>query len=372
MATVDRSNSSFWRARFTGPDGKRITRSLKTHNYKEALKLATDLELAAKRGRAGSLTTNRGRAVLNEILEAAGQTPLDTVSTRAFCAQWMLDKAKNAAGTRKRYQHVMDDFVDSLGAVADRPLASVHASHMETYRNKLTKAGLSPRSLRLNFKIIAGIFTKGVRQGIIAVNPCGAVEVDDAVGQSREPFSEDEVQALLRVATEDWKTAIFLGAFTGMRLGDAVNLRWDSVDLAGGRITYTPQKTLRKRVTLEVPTHPRLLAHLESIAGDIGGPICRTLAGKGTGGKTGLSRQFIAIMEAAGINRGATKADNTQSRAVSAKSFHSLRHYFNTELLRAGVDEKTRMDLSGHTTTAISRKYAHTDDATRRAAIEKL
>ena len=123
MATVDRSNSSFWRARFVGPDGKRVTRSLKTHNYKEALKLATDLELAAKRGRAGALTANRGRAVLNEILEAAGQTPLDTVSTRAFCAQWMLDKAKNAAGTRKRYQHVMDDFVDSLGAVADRPLA---------------------------------------------------------------------------------------------------------------------------------------------------------------------------------------------------------------------------------------------------------
>jgi integrase len=57
---------------------------------------------------------------------------------------------------------------------------------------------------------------------------------------------------------------------------------------------------------------------------------------------------------------------------VSAKSFHSLRHYFNTALLNQGVDEATRMKLSGHSTPEMSRKYSHADLDLLRAAIAKI
>jgi integrase len=373
MASVDRHpRSKYFRAFFIGPDGKRICRTLETTERSVAVKIAADLELAARKARAGTLTADRGRKVLNEILEAAGVAQIDLETTAEFCTRWLNDKKKNAPNTRTRYDRVLKGFIDSLGSVAQQPLSAVQPRHVENYRDSLTKAGLSPLSLRLTFKVVSGVFAKAVRQGVLTTNPCGSVELDDARGAEKEPFTAKEVEALLEQAKGEWKTAILLGAYSGMRLSDAVGLTWDTVDLDHALIRFVPKKTLRKGRRLEVPIHPRLLDHLKSLRQGRGGALCRSLAKQGTGGKTGLSRQFIDIMEAAGIKRGATKANKKQARAVSAKSFHSLRHYFNSELLRAGVDEKTRMDLSGHTTTAISRQYAHTDHATRKAAIEKL
>ena len=192
------------------------------------------------------------------------------------------------------------------------------------------------------------------------------------MGAEKEPFTDEDIAAMLRVAPNGWKTAILLGGFAGLRLSDAVNLTWNAVDFTKGVLRFTPQKSSRKGRLLEVPMHPTLAAHLEAIAGDVGGPICPSIAGRGTGGRTGLSRQFIKVMEDAGIDRGASKCVENQPRHVSAKSFHSLRHFFNTALLHAGVDEKTRMDLSGHTTAAINRKYSHATTETLREAVAKI
>lgn len=374
MATVDKHpNSKYYRARFTGPDGKRVCRTLKTTDRALAQKLAADLELAARQARAGTLTTERGRALVNELLAAAGQTPLDTVTTADFANGWLRGKETTKAGaTARRYSHVIREFLAHLGAVADKPLSAVQPRHIESFRDLLAKRKRAASSLRLDVKIVASVFTKAVRQGMLAVNPCGAVELDESAGQTREPFTQAEVDALLREAPEDWKTAILLGALAGLRLGDATAITWREIDLANGTLVFKPQKTRRKGRVLTVPFHPKLAAHLEGLANNASGPLCPSLAGSPTGGKTGLSRQFITLMEAAGIDREASKASKGQNRAVSAKSFHSLRHFFNSALLAAGVDEKTRMDLSGHSTAAMNRKYSHSEISSLRQAIEKL
>lgn len=374
MATIDKHpRSRFYRARYVGPDGKRICRSLKTTDRTVAMKKAADFELAAREGRAGTLTLERGRAILNEILAVSGLTPLDTVSTRAFAAGWLRDKeSTKAAATGKRYSHVVREFLKSLGPLAEKPLAAIQPRHVEAFRDVLSGRGRAPASLRLDVKIISGIFAKAVRQGLLAVNPCGSVELNEATGQTREPFTAAEVKKLLRKASRDWKTVIQLGAFAGLRLGDAVNLTWQAVDLKAGMLTVTPQKTSRKGRVLTIPLHPTLASHLKAKAGAKAGLLAPSLAGRTTGGKTGLSRQFIELMEAAGISRASTKATDKQSRAVSGKSFHSLRHFFNSALLAAGVDEKTRMDLSGHTTATMNRKYSHSELDTLRAAIGKI
>ena len=373
MASVDRHpRSKYYRAFFVGPDGKRICRTLETTDRTVAVKIAADLELAARKARAGTLTADRGRKVLNEILEAAGVDQIDLETTAEFCARWLNDKKKNAPNTRTRYDRVLKGFIESLGSVADQPLSAVQPRHVENYRDSLTKAGLSPLSLRLTFKVVSGVFTKAVRQGVLTTNPCGAVELDDAKGAEKEPFTAAEVEALLLEASGDWKTAIMLGGFAGLRLSDAVGLTWDAVDLEHAVIRFVPKKSARKGRKLEVPIQPRLLEHFKSIAKGRVGAVCRSLAKQGTGGPKGLSRQFICLMENAGIKRDAAKANKNQARAVSKKSFHSLRHFFNTSLLSAGVDERVRMALSGHTTSEISRRYAHPSDHTLRSAIEKI
>jgi integrase len=337
------------------------------------MKMATDLEHAAKQARAGSLTAARGRVVLNEILEATGQARLDEESFQVFSSRWLRTKtATKAGGTATRYTHTVEQFVKHLGPMAVRPVSSILPSHLEAFRDHLTAAGRAPSSVRVDLKTLSALFTKACREGLIPSNPVAAVDLNNDVGQERQPFTDSELAALLASASDEWKTAILLGGLAGLRLGDAVSLTWESVDFANGLLTFTPKKTRRKGRSVVVPLHPKLAAHLETIAGDTTGPLCPNLATRGTGGGTGLSREFMAIMTAAGVANDARKAEASQARAVSAKSFHSLRHYFNTALLTHGVDEATRMKLSGHSTPGISRKYSHASLDLLRAAVGKI
>lgn len=373
MATIQKV-SRHYRALYTGPDGKRICRSLKTDDPKQARELATRLEKEAFMARRSRLTPDRARALVNEMLAFTGQDGIDTESTEDFFKRWLAGKRQTKAlRSEVRYKSAVDVFLATLGDVAKRPLSAVLSRHVEVFRDALKAKKLSPSTIRLNVKVISGGFAYAVRQGIVSVNPAAAVELDDTEGQTKEPFSPEELDALLREAPTDWKTAILLGAYAGCRLSDAVKMRWDAVDFTSKTLRFKPQKTQRKGRELLVPIVPRLLAHLEGIAGDqTHGLLCPSLAGKSVAGKSGLSMAFGRLMKRAGIDQDSQKTVEDQARSVSKKSFHSLRHTFNSELLNAGVDERLRMTLSGHTTASNSRRYSHPKEDTLRAAVSKI
>jgi integrase len=98
--------------------------------------------------------------------------------------------------------------------------------------------------------------------------------------------------------------------------------------------------------------------------------IFPSLAGRGTGGKHGLSGRFNAIMEIAGVEGKRTKASG--GRTLSSLSFHSLRHSFNSALANAGVSQEIRQKLTGHASAEMNTIYTHHELAPLRAAVEKL
>ena len=77
-------------------------------------------------------------------------------------------------------------------------------------------------------------------------------------------------------------------------------------------------------------------------------------------------------MAAAGIRARGRRDQQGQNRTFFKKSFHSLRHFFNSALLAAGVDEKTRMDLSGHASASMNRRYSHSELASLKKAVAKM
>jgi integrase len=97
------------------------------------------------------------------------------------------------------------------------------------------------------------------------------------------------------------------------------------------------------------------------------------LAGKGTGGRHGLSGRFKAIMEAANIKgRTVRDGESSKGRRTSSLSFHSLRHSFVSALANAGVPAEVRQKLSGHADDRSHATYTHHETETLRAAIAKV
>jgi site-specific recombinase XerD len=94
------------------------------------------------------------------------------------------------------------------------------------------------------------------------------------------------------------------------------------------------------------------------------------LDGKPSCGKNGLSSQFKRIMARAGID-GQT-GPGAGFREFSKLSFHSLRHSFNSALANAGVDQETRMLLTGHSSVAVNGTYTHLELETLKQAVEKV
>ena len=143
---------------------------------------------------------------------------------------------------------------------------------------------------------------------------------------------------------------------------------WSAIDWQKKLIRFTPSKT-QKPVT--VPLHPQLELELLKKPGIGKTLIFASLAGKGTGGKLGLSGRFAAIMEKAGVE-GKIAQRTKGGRALSNLSFHSLRHSFNSAMANAGVSQEIRQQLTGHASAEMNKVYTHHELEVLRAAVEKV
>lgn len=59
-------------------------------------------------------------------------------------------------------------------------------------------------------------------------------------------------------------------------------------------------------------------------------------------------------------------------RQLSRRTFHALRHSFNSAMANAGVSQEVRMKLTGHKTESVNRGYTHHELEPLRAAVKKI
>jgi integrase len=185
---------------------------------------------------------------------------------------------------------------------------------------------------------------------------------------TRRPFTVEEIQALLRSSEGDWHGAILVALYTGARLHDAANLRWESVDLDGRWISYKASKT---RQRIKVPMHDALYRWLKKqIRGIKAAPLFPELCGKST---SVLSREFTKVMSRANVHGEIVRDRQGDSgRLVSSLGFHSLRHSYASMMANRGVSEEVRMKLAGHLSPDVHAGYTHHEAAVLRAAIAQL
>jgi integrase len=229
--------------------------------------------------------------------------------------------------------------------------------------------------VHVDTRTLHAAFNVARKLGLITANPVErALAIRPIAVQSsrRDCFSPEQVKSLIDAATGEWKTLILLGYFTGARLSDCASMRWEDVNFDQCVIDYIPQKTRRKNKHVVVPIHQTLLAHLENLASTDRPEtfLCPSLAGKATGGKNGLSETFRRLMVRACIDRQPSSRNGI--RRFAKLSFHSLRHSFNSAMANAGVDQETRMRLSGHSSIAVNGDYTHLELPKLEAAIMKL
>lgn len=369
-----RGKSPFWYCAFYGADGGRKFKSTKERGRKEALRICVQWEVAAQKGRAGTLTAVQARKVLAEIVAISSGESLSEFSVEGWFNEWLESKAGSATeSTIARYKQVTRDFLTGLDARAKGPLIGITPGDITRYRDALRKGGRSASTCNVTVKILGVPFESARKQGYIPNNPVAAVDLikdrKEARQSGREPFTLEELQRLITASNEDWQGLVTLAATTGLRLGDAAGIRWANIALESGLISIETQKT---GTDILIPMHPDFSEWLAKRSQGIGkAPVFPKLAILPVGGRNGLSAGFTAIMKKAKILSKAVEREG-KGRTTYSKGFHSLRHTFVSGLANAGVAADLRQKLAGHADTKVHAGYTHHETETLRAAVAKL
>jgi integrase len=237
-------------------------------------------------------------------------------------------------------------------------------------------------------KILAGFFKRAVANNRLRENPVSPVKpfkAQKGEKTKRRSFTIDELKEIYAKAPDDfWRYMIVGGAYTGLRMGDLICMKWGNVDLQTNFLKIEPDKVEGKEISIPIrPAFRSILANLKASAGKVkpADYLWPEQAAKHARyvSKSGyFSNQFYnTILEPCGLvpKREVThkkKENSTGKRQVNDISFHCLRHFFISTLKATGSNQAVAKALAGHSSDQVNDLYTHVPEAQLTIAINQL
>jgi integrase len=218
---------------------------------------------------------------------------------------------------------------------------------------------LSNGSINKTIRLLAAILEQAVEYGHLPRNPAiGRKRLLREAKPSRSYLQPEQVAALLAAASEldadarDGDTGrrrplLAVLALAGLRIGEALDLRWRDVNLAARKLRVTASKTDAGLREVDLtPTLAELLSEyrtrtLHAAPGDF---VFPTATGRHDGASN-VRRRFLAPA----VERANLALCEADSEPIGAVTPHSLRRTFISLLLAAGADVPYVMAQAGHT-----------------------
>jgi integrase len=367
--------SKYFTACFRDHNGRQRRITTKETGRKTAQKLADEFEKAARTKR----TLKQAQAVLARLHEELSGEEIVRTSFRQYLNDWWRAKeAETARSTMVFYHGSLHKFVEFLGNRSDEPIHEITKQDVVAYRNSLTKQ-VSAKTANHDLKAIKMMFKSARRDSVITEDPTEFVEPvrRERTSKIKRPFTLTELRSILDLASDEWRSMILFGLYSGQRLGDVATLRWNNLDLLRNELRLSTRKTGK---TMILPLAATLRKHIASldVTDDPAAPIHpKAFDLVERQHKTGnLSNQFADLLSAAGLrekkNHKSTGKGRGSRRDIEPLSFHSLRRTATTMLHEAGVPAAVAQALIGHDSEAMHELYVSVGREALQKATEAL
>ena len=353
-----------WYACLTLADGRRVMRSTGTKDKAKAKVICEAWQVAENEARGGELSQDRIAEILNETLKRVGVVQVERISVGDWLRDWLAVKTPQVSkASAVAYTYAINQFLDYLGPMGQkRRLEAITEKDVQGFVTKLGADGRTPSTVN---KIVRSYLTlpfeRARRVGKIKYNPVMATDPLKAEVAVKHTFSGEQVARLVATTKgTDWEGAVILAYTTGARLQDIANLRWNSLDLEYGVVSFTERKTHRKAVIGLGADFLDWIGNARSQSDDPNAYVFAGLADRTTGGQ--LSLEFREIMEKAGIDAEVVKERNgAKSRSVTGLSFHSFRHSAASTVFNAAALKEITRRVTNHAASGVVDRYIHQD-----------
>jgi integrase len=299
-----------------------------------------------------------------------------TVAT--YFEEWLRDWAPSrcAPKTLERYEQLARHVVNAIGG---KPMQQVRGADLNRAYLDL-KGRLAGRTIKHVHILATTVFRHALKQGDIKVDPSRHVTPPKVQQEEAAALREEEIPAMLNGLRGSVLYPIAVVALgTGLRRGELCALRWQDVDLDGGKLEvkqsleqtkagglrFKDPKTKRGRRTVSLSPsvvaclreHRKQQLELRMQLG-LGRPPADALVFTTTEQRQrhpdDLSKMFSAAMNKIGLPH---------------VVLHSLRHTHASMLLKAGEDILTISRRLGHSSASITLNvYGHLMSSRDRAA----
>lgn len=274
-------------------------------------------------------------------------------SVGAFIEYLEFEK-KYSKHTLTAYQKDIDDFADFLKNNQVDHLEAVTHPMVRQWLGKLSKDGLTNRSMNRKLSALRAFYKFLMKTGTISENPMLPQKSLKAAKKINPPFSEEEIEKVLDMVPfkegfeglRDRLIILFFYA-TGIRKQELIELKLSDIEPESRMIKVTGKGNKQRLI----PMLPFLEANLHTY-----------LKEREKVAKANIPFLFIT-------KKGLKMYDVLVYRIINAyfsgvtskskKSPHVLRHSFATHLLDRGADLNTIKDLLGHSSLSSTQVYTH-------------
>src|SRR5487761_2620122 len=278
------------------------------------------------------------------------QTGATVADAAAEFLRYIEHDRRRKPSTIKGYRWLINSQI--LPRLRDRRLEELSRRDVEVWFAALPG---KPSSRRKALVVLHGIMERARKQYGLPLNPANDIEKPPLDrGGDIQVLSPEEVGALVRSAASAQDGAIYLtAAFTGLRMGELIALRWRDINVPGQTIrvrasysagALTTPKSGKVRA---VPLAPAVIDGLDrlSVRGYLLGEDDLVFVGE-TGGfvdGSALRRRYKAALARAGLR---------------PLRFHDLRHTFGTRVI-AHADIRRVQEWMGHADIQTTMRYLH-------------
>ncbi len=362
-------NTRYWQAAWLAADGKRKNASTGIENYErnrsKALRIADEYE-AVSRGQKGAVQVKETLAQLLKDTGLSSDEGILSSTVRAYCDRFLEHKKLEVGSSSlSSYKKSFENLCGWLGDKADRPIEIVTLPILKDFRAHLIESYAEPTAKR-KIKAVKAMFSECHAEGYSLTNPASRLDVsikgqNRAEKASKRPFTLDEIKKLAEIASDEWRSMIYFGLYTGQRLGDLATLRWSNLDLKNNLFNIYTGKTGRK---IDVPFSDTLLDHILTLNApdDPNAFVHPELGGiYEQSGSATLSNQFSSLLASTGVRKKVSHKSKGVGRegrrATEALGFHNLRVTAITLLHEAGIPQATVQQWVGHDSEDVHRLY---------------
>jgi len=284
-----------------------------------------------------------------------------TLTVAAYFERWYRRKKAGWGGSRQHSVRWTWDkhLAPRVGALR---LRDVTRERCQVAVDALTAEGLKGQTVRLYMVILTSLFRDAVREGIVPTNPAADLDYPKPEPAPRVIWSPLQMRRFLAATADDPHGALwaFLIA-TGCRIGEALAVQWNDVDLDAGTVLIhrTTTVTAEGKATIRTGTKTRHAGRTVPLEPWM---VDRLRAHAAT-----RHADSLLVFHADGAPQAVLAVRTAWKRRIGELKLppirlHDVRHSVATAMVAAGISERIVQEVLGHadirTTLAL---YAHVD-----------